>query len=163
MYLSRKQTIRAHGQRIIIAHKGSDRAEHTAMKALIWALYLPQYPEAQIERRIGDRYKPDVVQLDDYGDPIFWGEAGKVSPKKIASLVRRFPEAHFVIAKWGTSLDPYIAIVEDALEGRRRAAPFDLINFAPDAWDRFVAEDGTITLTHDDLRDWVRLGAGDND
>jgi hypothetical protein len=34
------------------------------MKALLWALYLPIYPKLSVEIAIGDRYRPDVVELD---------------------------------------------------------------------------------------------------
>jgi len=90
------------------------------------------------------------------GKPIFWGESGQVSVKKIESLVRRFPATHFVIAKWGMKLDPVAEIVAEALDGRERRAPFDLIRFAPDSADRFIDADGNVTLTHADL-EWRRF------
>ena len=130
------------------------------MKALLWALYLPAYPNMSVEINIGDKYKPDVVafapaaQLRE-GTPVFWGEAGQVSRGKIESLVRRYPDTHFAIAKWHTRLEPHIAIVEKALSRTHRSAPFDLISFAEDS-ARFVDDKGNIHITHDDIH-WVRL------
>ena len=126
------------------------------MKAFLWALYLPHYPRLAVEVGIGDKYKPDLVQLDARGEPAFWGESGKVGVEKYRSLLRRFPDTHFAVAKWAERLDPHAALVRAALDGRPRRAPFDLIAFPPDA-ARFVAEDGTVTVTFDDV-EVVRLG-----
>jgi hypothetical protein len=78
-----------------------------------------------------------------------------VGRQKIESLVRRYPEVHFAIAKWEMPLAPHIAIVERAIEDIERQAPFDLINFTEDSL-RFIDNDGQITISHADL-DWVRL------
>lgn len=152
----RKRMMRAHGKSVVFARNPMESAEHVLMKVFLWALYLPQYPDLYVETRIGDKYKPDVVQLHADGKPAFWGESGQVSVKKIQSLVRRFPDTHFAIAKWQTSLKPVAAIIEQALEGYVRSAPFDLIRFDAASADRFIDMDGNVTLTHADL-DWQRL------
>ncbi|MGF1507768.1 MAG: hypothetical protein ACFB51_21985 [Anaerolineae bacterium] len=156
--LPRKMTIRAHGQRVVLVHSRRDRPEHTLMKALLWALYLPDYPDAKIELRIGDRYKPDVVELDDYGEPVFWAEAGKVGRDKIHSVARRFRDTHIAIAKWDARLTPIEAIVSEAVEGLDRTAPFDLIRFPPDSYDRFMGDRAEISVDHTGL-EWLRIGA----
>lgn len=161
LMLPRKWTLRAHGAQVVFVKKSNERSAHVIMKALIWALYLPRYPDLAVEIRIGDKYKPDVVQLSDptpgaASKPEFWGEAGAVSAAKIESLARRYRDTHFAIAKWDTRLDPLVALVGKALDGVQRSAPFDLIRVPPDAADRFFAEDGTIDVTLDDL-DWRRL------
>jgi hypothetical protein len=56
------------------------------LKALLWALCLPNYPDLTVEVSVGDRPKPDVVALDWQGLPRFWGEAGDVSVAKIRSF-----------------------------------------------------------------------------
>ena len=155
--LRRKWTLRAHGKQVVFVKKVNERTEHVLMKALLWALYLPTFPDVVIVIRIGDLYKPDLVSLDARGRPRFWGEAGRVGVEKIRSLARRYRDTHFAIAKWDTHLKPFIAIVSGALGGVKRTAPFDLLNFAPDSAERFVDEHGQIRLTHDDL-EWVRLG-----
>src|SRR5690606_10131194 len=106
--------------------------------------------------RIGDRYKPDVVQLDAAGRPVFWGEAGQVGEAKIRALVKRYRETHFAIAKWNRSLHPYTQIVRDALDGLQRSAPYDLIAFPADSDRRFVDADGVVRVTWDDI-DHIRL------
>lgn len=168
LLLRRKLTFRAASpngpQKVVFVKKKQEGIEHVLMKAFVWALYLPTYAEIAVEVGIGDRYKPDLVQLGARDEPVFWGEAGKVGAGKIASLVRRYPRTHFALAKWGVPLDPFANVVRDALSlprtrsgDRPRRAPFDLLRLPPDAAERFVADDGTITLGFDDV-ERVRIG-----
>jgi hypothetical protein len=156
LILPRKFTVRAHGSRLVFAKGFSESAEHVLMKIFLWALYLPPYPALTVEVRIGDRYKPDVVALDDAGKPRFWGESGKVAVAKIRSLARRYPSTHFAIAKWDTRLAPLVEIVQEALEGLPRRAPFDLLTFAPDSVQRFIDREWNVQLTHDEV-EWLCL------
>jgi hypothetical protein len=156
LFLRRKWTLRAHGEQVVFVKRANERREHVLMKAFLWALYLPDYPDLVVEIPIGDRYKPDVVSLTSHGAPRFWGEAGHVSPSKIHSLVRRHRDTHFALAKWDTDLDPFIETVRDALDGLERRAPFDLLHFPADSAERFIGERGEIKLKHKNL-DWVRL------
>ena len=166
--IPRKWMLRAHGQHNLFVWGRRERSVHTLMKAFIWALYLPEYPNMSVEVRIGDRYKPDVVAYA--GDaiapsgvftvtesPLFWGEAGQVGRDKIYATVRKYRDTHFAIAKWNMPLRPSVQLVEGALKGVNRSAPFDLINIPPDSASRFIdAESGEITLSHADL-EWQRL------
>lgn len=156
LMLRRKWTLRAHGKQVVFVKKSNESPEHVIMKALLWALYLPEYPEMSVEIRIGDRYKPDVVALDAEGKPRFWGESGAVSVEKIRSLARRYRATHFAIAKWDARLDPFVAIVQEALGGLDRSAPFDLIAFPADSVERFIGERGEIRLRRDQIES-VRL------
>jgi hypothetical protein len=126
------------------------------MKAFLWALYLPTYPDLTVEIRVGDRYKPDVVALGDDGRPAFWAEAGQVGLDKMHSLLRRYRDTHFAIAKWATRLDPYVDLVSGALEGLRRSAPVDLLCLPEDSAERFIDERGNIQLTFGELQ-WLRI------
>ena len=154
--LRRKWTLRAHGRQVVFVKKPVESTEHVVMKALLWALYLPEHPDLVVEIPVGDRYKPDVVALDAEGEPVFWGEAGDVSTAKIRSLVRRHRRTHFALSKWDARLAPLAAIVGGALEGLGRSAPFDLISFPADSAERFIGDDGVIRVTRDDLS-WLRL------
>jgi hypothetical protein len=156
LQLRRKWTLRAHGKQVVFVKKAYERSAHVLMKAFLWALYLPTYPDLVVEIRAGDRYKPDVVSLDDRGQPRFWGEAGHVGVDKVRSLARRYRDTHFAIAKWDTRLEPLIDIVSDALQGLERSAPFDLLRFPPDSAERFVDERGHIHVAHANLQ-WTRL------
>lgn len=162
--LRRTLRLRAHDgtgwQKLILVKKRGEGIEHVWMKAILWALYLPDFPAMSVETPIGDTYKPDLVQLAPppgglaYGDPepIFWGEAGKVSEKKWQSLFRRFPDTQFAVAKWTSpaGLAPHADILHRAMDGRARRAPVDLLAIPPHAAD-FVADDGTVSVTFADL------------
>jgi hypothetical protein len=149
--LRRKWTLRAHGQQVVFVKRQGERTEHVVMKALLWALYLPDYPDLKVEIHIGDRYKPDVVSLDPWQRPRFWGEAGRIRPDKIETLVKRYRATHFAIAKWDTPLAPFVDIVEEALMDIQREAPFDLIRVPSDAAERFIDERGEIRVRREDL------------
>ena len=157
-HLRRKLTLRAHGEQVVFVKHKQERIEHVWMKAFLWALYLPAYPDLAVEVDVGDKYKPDVVQVDPRrGRPVFWGEAGQVGPDKIAALVARYPDAHFAMCKWDTPLAPFRAQVEAAVHEVDRTAPFDLLRIPPDADERFIDAKGRVSLTLSDLT-WVRVG-----
>ena len=143
---------------MVVVKRRQERPEHVFMKAFLWALYLPEYPDATIEVSVGDRYKPDVVELDRWGEPVFWGEAGRVGKEKIESLTRRYRDTHFVLAKWDAALEPFEEIVRAAVTGLDRGSPFDLIRFPPDSVERFVDGRGEIDIGFGRL-ERVRVGA----
>lgn len=153
--LSAKRRLHAHGQSLVFARGNTEREEHVAGKALLWALYLPQYPDLAVEVGVGDHYKPDVVSLDATGVPIFWGESGVTSEKKITRLAKHYRATHFALARWYGSLDMHVAQVSAALEGVSRTAPYDVIVFPADA-ARFINEEGEIIVTFDDVQ-WTQL------
>jgi hypothetical protein len=140
----------------VFIKRTNERREHVLMKAFLWALYLPAYPDLVVEIRVGDRYKPDIVSLDSQRRPRFWGEAGHVGMQKVRALTRRYRNTHFAIAKWDTRLAPFVSIVGDAVVGLGRTAPVDLISFPSDSAARFVDSDGCIHLTHSDV-EWTQI------
>jgi len=125
---------------------------HVLTKAFLWALYLPQYPDLAVEIRIGDRYKPDLVQTSDDGMPIFWGEAGRVSRRKIHDLVYRYRSTHFVFAKWNMKLEPFERIIKKETGSVRRTAPVELISIPGDSNERFIGLDGRIRIAFKDVK-----------
>lgn len=162
LFLRRKLTLRAHDRQIVLVKRANEHRTHVLMKAFLWALYLPLYPDLQIELGIGDRYKPDVVSLESFDQtrrPRFWGEAGQVSVQKLRSLTRRYRGTHFALARWDVRLDGLVALVSEAITGLRRAAPFDILTFPPDSAERFIDHQGHIHLRHSDI-EWRRLSAG---
>lgn len=160
-HLRRKVTLRTHGEQVVFVKRKHERIEHVWMKAYLWALYLPSYPDLQVEIDIGDKYKPDVVSLNRRRRrPHFWGEAGQVGPDKIGALLDRHPSAHFAIAKWARPLDPLLSRVEEAVHEVERTAPVDLLSFPDDSADRFIDERGTIDLSFAEVN-WIRVGNAD--
>lgn len=154
--IPRKWALKAHDQRVVFVKSPNENGRHVIMKALLWALYLPFYPDMTVEVAIGDRYKPDLVALDAWGKPRFWGEAGQVDTGKIHSLCRRYHETHFVIAKWGQRIDLLAEVVQAADPRGHRRAPFDLITFPQDSLSRFFDADGQVQVQFDDLS-WERI------
>ena len=150
--LRRKWTFRAHERQMVFVKKPLESASHVMTKALIWALYLPDYPKLSVEIDIGNRYKPDLVQLDDRGQPVFWAEAGHAGLKKMQSLVQRLQSTHLVFAKWNRRLEPFERILAKASASIARSAPVDLIRFPADSDRRFIGEDGSIRISAEDVQ-----------
>lgn len=162
--LPRKIKLSAHGQHMVFSKGPREREAHVLMKIFVWSLYLPTYEDLSVEVKVGDRYKPDVVSVDEMaavtnanGRFRFWGESGRVGRDKIFSLAKRFPTTHFAIAKWETNLRPLESTVREAVSARLRTAPFDLLRFQSGDAERFINKEGVVSLTHDDLSDWVRI------
>jgi hypothetical protein len=161
--LPRKWALRASDQRVIFIKGNRESARHVIMKAMLWGLYLPTYPTLTIEIRIGDRYKPDLVAFDPNPNiyqaqekPLFWGESGVVAEDKVYSIVRRYPNTHFALAKWEMNLKPVEKMVRDAMSQVKRTAPFDILRFPSDSVDRFIDAEGKVNVTHNDV-EWIRL------
>ena len=150
--LRRKWTLRAHGRQMVFLKKPLESDIHVFSKAFIWALFLPDYPNLSVEIQAGGRYKPDVVQFDDHGEPIFWAEAGQVGRRKIRALIRRYRSAHLVFAKWDQNLMPLHRIFKKELNAVQRRAPIDLISFPAESDDRFIKADGTIQISFKEIR-----------
>jgi hypothetical protein len=149
--LRRKWTFRAHGKQIVFIKKSFESEIHVLTKAFLWALFLPDYPDLFVEIQVGDRFKPDLVQLDNDGKPVFWGEAGRVSPKKMRALVHRFRSTHLVFAKWNMNLKPFQAMINKQTESTRRLAPVDLISIPAGSDEHFIGRDGSIQIDFKDV------------
>ncbi len=154
--LRRKLSFRAHGRTLVLVKHEHEKIQHRLMMALLWSLYLPRYPDLRIDVSIGQRYRPDLVQLGPDGRPVFWGEAGEVGLEKLRFLCSRERETHLVFAKWQTNLDPFAGLIERALKGTRRSAPVELIGFGSDA-EEFINSTGDISLSFADVerRSWT--------
>ncbi len=155
--LRRKWTFRAHGRPLVFVKKSKESTIHVWSKALIWALYLPEYPDLSVEPRLKLRYKPDLIQRDEPEPPVFWGEAGQVSQRKLRWLVQRYRTTHLVFAKWHTRLIPLQNMIAKASEGVHRAAPIDLIGLPADKFDQFIDANGRIQIQFEDVA-FIRMG-----
>lgn len=153
--LRRKLTFYAHNRTLVLVKRPIEKVEHRLMMALLWALYLPQYPVLRIDVPINERYRPDLIQLDSHGTPLFWGEAGAVDTEKLHALCTRYRATHLVFAKWATNLQPFTELIDKAVAKVRRSAPVELIGFDADA-ARFVDVTGHITINFANVqrREW---------
>lgn len=89
-FLRRKLSFRAHGRTLVLVKHPNEKLEHRLMMALLWALYLPQYPGLRVDVPIGRRYRPDLVQLAPDGQPQFWAKQAKLGPKSYMRCVLAF-------------------------------------------------------------------------
>jgi hypothetical protein len=156
LLLRRKWTFQAHGQKLVVIKKVNERFRHVLMKALLWGLYLPTYPDLMIEIPIGGRYKPDAVALNARREPRFWGEAGKVSSRKMRHLLKHYRQTHLAFGVWRSDLILLKKRVHQAMRKEKRAAQVDLIRFPADSAKRFVDDGNQIQIGFEDL-DWARM------
>ena len=144
--LPRKLTVRAHNRKLVLDNRAGESERHVLLKALAFALSFPTYPDIAVERTIGHRVKPDLVQLNIDGRPLFWAECGETARAKLIHLTRSLAETHLVIAMQGTSPGPGVSIVRNALPASGRGGPVELVRFPDDA-SRHVDEDGRVTIS----------------
>ena len=144
--LKRKITVKAHGQQIVLIKKPVESIEHVWTKAFLWARYLPSYPALLVEVPVNNRYKPDLVALNDNASPVLWAEAGKVRANKIRHLARRYRDCHLVIAKWTLEIEPYKTMYTRALKNLSRTAPVELIGINNKTLPDMVGPDGELNL-----------------
>jgi hypothetical protein len=175
----------ANGVTKTVEKKREESLQHVLTKAIIWKLYMQEYPNLEIEYDIGDPdYLPDVVsvpvEFDDEDangasssssrtlSPIlFWGESGRMKVHKAVDLLQRYPEAHIVHCRWGMEIDTFAAPLLEYLQDQydagtldsslsSRPGKFTFCSLPLDVW-RFIDEETrTITVTKDDL-EWKEL------
>ncbi len=126
------------------------------MKALLWALYLPDYPALGVDLFVDHRYRPGVAAVDGSDDPQFWGEVDEMSGDYLRKVLKRYRHTHFAFARWEADETPLLARVERACRKLSRSAPIDLVIFPVDSYPRFISPTGEITISHADLQ-WLRL------
>lgn len=138
-----KFTVRV-GSRKLVLTKGSGESErHVLLKALLFARYSGEYPGLLVERSVGMRYKPDVVEIGTTQSIRFWGECGVTSRQKVQWLVRHVREGHLVFARQAGASDTFVDVVADAVHRQPRHGLIEVLTFGDDAWDQ-IADDGTI-------------------
>ena len=146
-------SLTAHGSTLRMAKNPGESVEHLLLKALLWALMLPSHPTATCELDLGLRYRPDVVALGVNGVPQWWGECGSVKASKLQDLAAAFPNTRLSVAKWGRSdLRGYATALRSELAlSTTRTAPFEVVSFPADSVDRFLSDDGELSVSFDNL------------
>lgn len=87
------------GRRVPLWKRLGESYEHVLMKALGYAMFVRLYPDLEIERRVGLRYKPDLVAQGPDGRFLFWGECGANSVRKTAWLLKHARVERLVLFK----------------------------------------------------------------
>lgn len=148
--LPAKITVRAGGRKVVLAKQAGESARHILLKALVFGLYVPDYPDVVIEPRFHQRYRPDLLHLDPAGQPTFWAECGVTGRDKLLALIRTYPATHLVVAKQLPRIESLREAMATMVAATRRSAPVDLVNVPADA-DRFIGPNGEITVTFQDV------------
>ena len=108
------------GRRVRLWKRLGESYEHVLMKALGYAMFVSQYPTLQIERRVGLRYKPDLVAQGEDGRFLFWGECGANSVRKTAWLLKHAGVERLVLFKIERGVEPLVEQLRDAVAPRHR-------------------------------------------
>jgi hypothetical protein len=63
------------------------------MKAFGYVMFVDEYPDLEIERKVGLRYKSDLVAISGNGGFDFWASAGSIpSAKQTGCFATRTPD-----------------------------------------------------------------------
>mmetsp|Transcript_895 Transcript_895/g.1753 ORF Transcript_895/g.1753 Transcript_895/m.1753 type:complete len:222 (-) Transcript_895:1030-1695(-) len=136
----------ANGVKKTLEKKRQETLQHVLTKAVIWKLFMDEYPNLEIEVDIKDRdYLPDVVDVSEGKEIAFWGEAGRMKVHKAVDLMQRYPDAHIVHIRWGMN----ITHISQPLEDHFCSLPLDVWRFIDD-------ETGVISVEKEDL-EWKEL------
>jgi hypothetical protein len=123
------------------------------MKALGYAMFVREYPNLEIERKVGLRYKPDLISISDRGGFYFWGECGLNSIRKTNWILRHANTELLVLFKMGGPVDQLINQLRIEIpEKYRPGDKLSLISFYPE-----VVE---LTANHQIAKvasDWYKL------
>lgn len=160
--------VTANGVTKTLEKKRMETLQHVLTKAIIWKLFMNDYPNLEIELDIGDPdYLPDVVSTSrtsfNQTETLFWGESGRMKVHKALDLMRRYPRMHIVHCRWGIDLESFVRPFIDYLEAelqdedvKKWKGTFSFASLPLDVW-KFIDEDnGTILIERSDL-DWQEL------
>jgi hypothetical protein len=130
------------GRRVRLWKRLGESYEHVLMKALGFAMYAGRFPQLEIEREVGLRYKPDLVARRGADELrrrqfLFWGECGQTSVRKVAWLVKHADVELLVLFKMLASPANYAAELRAAIDRRYLVGGrLQVVNFAADIAER---------------------------
>ena len=113
--------------RLFLEKKAGESAQHVVMKLLSWLILFR--PGLEVERSVGEHYKPDLVRIQSNGDVGSWVDCGQTSLTKLSSIVARHRETQFTIVKSRPSaLKHYY---QRAVTRNRRLETIQYLSFQP--------------------------------
>ena len=140
-------------EKLVLESRG-DLPRHVALKLLAYVLYRHSHNglPLMIERRVGQRHKPDLVATDpETGRVSLWIDCGQIETDRLGRIAARNPKAQVLVVK-ATARDAmrYAEAAEKDLPPLGRAGAADsvtILGFDPDFVD-YIAESlrGTNTL-----------------
>lgn len=128
------------GKAVRLWQNTGESYEHVLMKALGFAMFIGEYPNLQIEAKIGLRYKPDLIAADNVSID-FWGECGINSIRKTLWIMKHTETRKLVLFKVGGRLDSLVRQLRGEIPLKYRAASrLTLVNFVPGITDLTAAK-----------------------
>jgi hypothetical protein len=133
------------GRRVRLWQRTGESYEHVLMKALGYAMFVPEFPALEIEQRVGLRYKPDLVARGggrEFEAPFaFWGECGQTAVRKTLWLLKHAGVARLVLFKIINNSAALSEELRAAVDERYRAPErLVLVNFRSDIVARTTNE-----------------------
>lgn len=121
------------GEKIRLWQRIGESYEHVLLKALGYAMFVREFPNLEIEKRVGLRYKPDLVAQNENGEFVFWGEAGDNSVRKTLWLLKHARVEKLVLLKLAISETQFIKQLREEIPPRyRENGKLFVINFTKD-------------------------------
>ena len=125
------------GRRVRLWQRPGETYGHVLMKALGYAMFVGEFPDLEIERPVGLRYKPDLVAPAGGEEGRrrfkFWGECGLVTMRKVAWLLKHGQIERLALFKINCATAPLVTELRASVEQRYRSAGrVELINFVAD-------------------------------
>ena len=118
------------GSKVRLWQRIGESYEHVLLKALGFAMFSEDYPNLEIEKKVGLRYKPDLVAQNAHGEFIFWGEAGENSLRKTYWLLKHARVEKLVLLKLAISDGQFVKQLRAEIPGRyRENGRLSVINF----------------------------------
>lgn len=117
-------------RRVRLWQRSGESYEHVLMKALGYALFVEDFPQMEIEIKVGLRYKPDLVARGAAGAFLFWGEAGDNSFRKTLWLLKHARVEKLVLFKIAVNKTQLLKQLREDIPPKYRAGEkLVLINF----------------------------------
>lgn len=118
------------GNRMRLWQRTGESYEHVLMKALGYAMFVGEYPNLEIETRLGLRYTPDLIAFNDKNDYALWGECGQNAIRKTHWILKHTRTEKMVLFKIGMNTESLIKQLREEIPAKYRAGGrLILINF----------------------------------
>ena len=113
--------------------RAGESYRHVLLKALGFAMFVGKFPNLEIEKKVGLRYKPDLVAQNTKGEFIFWGEAGENSLRKTAWLLKHARVENLALLKLAIGDVQFVKQLRAEIPPRyRENGKLSVINFVPE-------------------------------
>lgn len=118
------------GKRMRLWQKTGESYEHVLMKALGFAMFVGEFPDLEIETKLGLRYTPDLIAFDEKNDYAFWGECGLNSIRKTHWILKHTRTEKMVLFKIGFNAESLRKQLREEIPEKYRAdGRLRIINF----------------------------------